>query len=216
MYVSHEIKAGDTIHKIAYAYGVSWMELAQLNGLSYPYIDSNAFSRYLGVETVATRGEKILIPTVSSQPSVIRRGNNKDIENLAFGRDLAVAVSTDEETSLEAVFELLSDESYDLKTSDGLANLSQSLRIRLGTPKGSLPLHPEFGSNILRFIGKKMNADTLTKIRLDIQETILADDRVYGVGSVTANFDSGVLRVLAEVKPIDPYEKFTLNAEYQY
>ena len=94
--------------------------------------------------------------------------------------------------------------------------MSQSLRIRLGTPKGSLPLHPEFGSNILRFIGKKMNADTLTKIRLDIQETILADDRVYGVGSVKANFDSGVLRVLAEVKPIDPYEKFTLNAEYQY
>lgn len=215
MYSTHEIKAGDTIQKIASYYGVSWMEIAQTNGLTYPYVDSSVFSSYDGIGYVATRGEKILIPSGVSQLSVIRRGRNEDIENLVFGRDLSV-IDSYEAASLESAVELLPDEYGDLKTADGINNLSQSLLMRLGTPKGSIPLHPDFGSNVTRYIGKKMNADTLTKIRLEIQETILSDDRVQGVGSVRAQFEDGVLRVTAQVKPIDPYGIFALNAEYQY
>lgn len=213
MYQSHIVASGDTIQKIGDIYGVNWTDIITINRLVYPYVDASDFSDYEDVDTVATVGQAILIPTNDMQTGVIRNANRRDLENLTFGRDLDIfSYTTGNVVPLETIGELINDENNDLKTSDGLKNLSQALIIRLGTPVGALPLHPDFGSNIMRYIGKKGDKDALIKVKLEVQEAILSDERVAGVGNVSVTAENGVVDIHADVQPIDPYGIFTLRA----
>ena len=107
--------------------------------------------------------------------------------------------------NLEVEGQLTDDNKGDIKLSEGINNLRQQLVIRLGTPKGALLLHPEFGSNITDYIGKRITVELLTKIKLEVQECLLGDFRVLGVSDVTVVGKNSGVYVECFVQPIEPY-----------
>lgn len=215
-YVTHTVGAGDTIQKIGSLYNVDWTKIVSVNGLQYPYVDATvAYNPYEDVDTVAKIGTLLVIPVEGVMLPVLTNGDQETVERYAFGGDLDIFDYVKQEYGqvipLEIQGELTDNHQGDLKLSEGIQNLAQQLIIRLGTPVGALPLHPEFGTNINKYIGKRMSVETLTKIRLEVQESILRDFRVAGVGDVTVEARSGGVWVDAMIQPIDPYGVFRLQ-----
>lgn len=212
-YIVHTVGVGDTIQSIGLLYGVDWTELAVVNGLEYPYIDDSIeLNEYTHVDTVAKVGSKLVIPTRGLD--IPQKTNNitDEIEKYAFGCDLDLfSFDTSKVVNLEIEGQLTDDGRGDIKLSEGMENLRQQLIIRLGTPKGSLLLHPDFGTHILDYIGKKATKELLIKIKLEVQECLMGDFRVLGVDDVEVVFrDHGVF-VECAVQPIEPYSVFKLS-----
>jgi len=59
------------------------------------------------------------------------------------------------------------------KTED---NINQSIDIILKTPRGSRPLQPEFGSNLNRFLFRKLNATCQEEIEQSVKMSLLNDE----------------------------------------
>lgn len=208
-YIVHTVGAGDTIQAIGDLYGVDWTELVVINGLEYPYIDDDLIlNEYEDIDSVAKIGSKLVIPTVGINIPNKVNNSSTEVEKYAFGCDLDLF--TYEETlnhvvNLENEGQLVDDGKGDIKLSEGIENLRQQLIIRLGTLKGSLLLHPEFGSNILNYIGKKTTQETLVDVSLDVQECLLGDFRVNGIDDVRCVFKDRGIRIECIVIPIEPY-----------
>lgn len=212
-YIVHTVGVGDTIQSIGLLYDVDWTELAIVNGLEYPYIDDSIeLNEYANVDTVAKVGSKLVIPTKGL--NIPKKTNNiaDEIEKYAFGCDLDLfSFDTSKVVNLEIEGQLTDDGRGDIKLSEGMENLRQQLIIRLGTPKGSLLLHPDFGTHILDYIGKRVTKELLIKIKLEVQECLMGDFRVLGVDDVEVVFrDHGVF-VECVVQPIEPYSVFKLS-----
>lgn len=218
-YSMHTVGVGDTIQSIGDLYGVPWTDLVVINGLEYPYIDDTLIDNdYKFVDTVAKVGSKLLIPSTGIVVPVKTNNTSSEIEKYAFGCDLDLFSS--EKTingviNLENEGQLTDDNKGDIKLSEGIENLRQQLVLRLGTPKGALLLHPEFGSNLLDFIGKKVTLEVLTDVKLEIQECLLGDFRVNGISDIEVAFKSGGIRVECVIHPIEPYSSpFLLGHTY--
>ena len=207
-YLTHTVTEGDTIQAIGARYNVDWTQVVELNGLEYPYIDSDLTDDYYQfVDTVAKVGTRLLIPTPGLVVPIKDNSNDEVIEEYAFGRDLDLF---SEIMTPAGVINLedtgwLTDENRDIKQCKGIANLRQQLVIRLGTPKGALLLHPEFGSNITQFIGRKVTPELLTEVKLEVQECLLTDFRVDAVSGITARFSDRSISISCKVHPIEPY-----------
>lgn len=232
-YVTHTVNAGDTIQAIGYMYGVDWTTLVVINGLAYPYIDSVVNStEYEDTDEVAKIGDRLVIPTKGLQIPFKTNNSGEEIEEYTFGCDLDVfSMSTHNNvTNLESLGELSADTTTgDIKLARGLNNLRQQLIIRLGTPVGSLMMHPEWGCNILKYVGGKATRENLTKIMLEAQECVLGDFRVIGISDMRAmykyadgaqgsnalstNTAKGVFLDFI-VHPIEPYSVFRLGKTF--
>lgn len=226
-YITHTVGVGDNIQAIGIRYGVDWTKLAIINGLEPPYIDSQINSTaYIDNDEVAKVGDRLVIPTQGLQIPQKTNNSTAELEKYAFGCDLDIFSSTvigDNVTNLESLGELTADDTGDIKMSEGTFNLRQQLMIRLGTPKGSLAKHPEFGSDLYKHIGAKLTIERLIKIKLCIQECILGDFRVMGVSDMRAVFrqSGGALPGTAMsskglfidfiVHPIEPYSVFRIG-----
>lgn len=117
--------------------------------------------------------------------------------------------------NLETPGELIDDKVGDILTCRGVDNLRQQLILRLGTPKGALLLHPDFGSNILEYTGKRVTQEVLTDVKLEIQECLLGDFRVNAVSDINLVFKDNSIRVECVVYPIAPYSSpFILGHTY--
>lgn len=208
-YQIHTVGAGDTIQSIGLLYGVDWTELVVINGLEYPYIDDDLYiNENESLDGVAKIGSKLVIPTAGL--NIPNKTNNTadEVEKYAFGCDLDLFSLEETENhvvNLEVEGQLTDDNKGDIKLAEGIANLRQQLVIRLGTPKGALLLHPEFGSNITNYIGSKITVELLTKVKLEVQECLLGDFRVMGVSNVTAVGKNRGIYVECFVHPIEPY-----------
>lgn len=219
-YTVHTVGAGDTIQAIGLLYGVDWTELVEINGLEYPYIDDDLYiNENESLDGVAKIGSKLVIPTPGINIPNKTNNSSVEVEKYAFGCDLdlfSLEETQNHTINLEVEGQLTDDNKGDIKLSEGIANLRQQLTIRLGTPKGSLLLHPEFGSNILNYIGLRTTVELLNKIKLEVQECLLGDFRVLGVSNITVIGKDKGIYVECFVHPTEPYSSpFRLSHYYQ-
>lgn len=214
-YIVHTVGAGDTVQSIGLLYGVDWTELVSINGLEYPYIDDSIeLNEYENIDSVAKIGSKLVIPTTGLNIPQKTNNSSEEVEKYAFGCDLdlfSMEESENHVVNLEVEGQLTDDTKGDIKLSEGIANLRQQLIIRLGTPKGALLLHPDFGTHLLDYIGKRTTVELLTKIQLEIQESLLGDFRVLGVSDISVIFKDHGVFVDCIVHPIEPYSVFKLS-----
>lgn len=216
MYLTHTVKMGDTIQSIGALYEVEWTKIVELNGLEYPYIDSETLNQS-PVDTenknIAVLDSTIVIPSEGIIIPKKTLNSVDELENYTFGGDLLV-VSQDTVVDLETPRELQDNSQGDLAVVEGLSNLHQQLLIRLGTPKGTLLLHPEFGCNLTEFIGRKTTAELLTEISLEVQECLLSDFRVQEVNDLNVEYRDKGIYVEATIVPISPYSNFKISQLY--
>ena len=215
-YITHVVQVGDSLQKIASVYGVSdWKDLVYINNLEYPYIydtlDASATQSTRGVLKV---GDKILIPSdeYSTPANNIRIDN---IEKQAYGCDLDIYPfdsGNEQVKNLESKGEL-SDNNGDLKLSQGIRNLRQRILIRLSVAKGSMILHPNFGSDIDKYVGLKSTPQNLIKLQLAVQECILSDELVKRVQDLTVEVSNGILSVDCKIIPVPPYSPFKFTGD---
>lgn len=205
---THTITIGDSLQKIARLYGVDdWRDIAQLNNLHTPYIDSVFQSTdYEDNERVAKIGDIILIPNLASN-TVITKRVDEEIEALAYGIDLDLYNG---ETAMTEKEGALFIENNDIALAQGMSNLAQQLTIRLSTKKGALLLHPEFGSNLYKYNGKLDNTNTKNKIVFEVESCLRSDFRVKEVNNIDLETKDGAVYVVAKIVPIEPGQPFKL------
>lgn len=216
-YKIHVVGPGDTIQAIGDVYGVDWTQIAVVNGLGYPYINTEPEGPDNHVpENVAGVGRTLLIPTGSLLFPVKVNDGRLDVEKYIMGADLDIYTYMETEHHIIRIGEsgeLLADGSGDLLLAEGLRNLRQQLVTRLGTPKGTLLLHPDYGSDILRFIGRTVTRELLIDVKLCVQECFLKDSRVKGLSELTVESAGTAIRIGCLIHAIDPFGTFPLDAE---
>lgn len=229
-YLTHTVSIGETIQIIGQKYGIDWTKLVIINGLTYPYIDSDLHSKeFENTDEVAKIGSRLVIPTKGLHIPNKTNNSISELERYTFGSDLDLfseVTNNNGVTNVESLGTLNANESTgDVLICDGLSNLRQQLIIRLGTPKGSLLMHPEWGCDLLRYVGGVMTMERLIKIKLAVQESVLGDFRVLGISDMRAIFknSSGLqgtngltngqgraVFIDFIVHPIEPYSVFRL------
>lgn len=169
--MKYTVKYGDTIRMIAQRElgdAELWTDIVTLNNLQYPYITD------VPTEGSASPGDVIEIPLQ----------DDLEVESkTSFGTDLRL--STDK-------FNLTSGAGGDLSTgADGdyelvaeVDCLIQDIKHRKMTPVGTLPYHPEYGSELATMIGSKKDANWRIKSQLETERTILSDPRVTSVDKI--------------------------------
>lgn len=225
-YLAHIVGVGDSIQAIGMRYGVDWTKLIVINGLEYPYIDSRINStEYEDTDEVAKVGDRLVIPTQGLVIPSKTNNSTQEIEALTFGSDLDLFTSSlmpNYVANLESLGELSDNDEGDLLLCRGISNLRQQIIIRLGTPKGSLMMHPEWGCDLLKHVGATLTMERLIQIKLCIQESVCGDFRVLGISDMRAvvrhtNTVEGVTRhekalfIDFVVHPIEPYSVFRVG-----
>lgn len=217
-YVVHTVTDGDTLQSIAFKYGVNWQDIAELNGLESPYIDTAIeFNESRYNDTVAKLGSKLIIPSQGLTYNKKSNNSANEIAEYALGVDLDLFTYELGEhfnvVNLEIKGELTEDKG-DVKLARGLQNLKQQLILKLGVVKGTLPLHPEFGSYLVTYIGTKVTPQLLIKTKLEVQETLLSDPRVLRVDNLQVAYRDKAVRVECDVIPVPPFATFSLGHTY--
>lgn len=214
-YIVHTVGAGDTIQAIGDLYGVDWTELVVVNGLEYPYIDDDLIlNEHEDLDGVAKIGSKLVIPTPGLNIPLKTNNSAAEIEKYAFGCDLDIYFLEESENhvlNLESEGQLSDNTKGDIRLSEGIINLRQQLTTRLGTPKGALLLHPEYGSKLLDYVGKRTTVEVLIEVSLEVQECLLEDFRVQGVSNVNCLFKDHGIYVECIINPIPPYSPFRIS-----
>lgn len=225
-YLTHIVGVGDSIQSIGMRYGVDWTKLIIINGLEYPYIDSQINStEYEDTDEVAKIGDRLVIPTQGLVIPSKTNNSGQELESYIFGSDLDLFTPTlmkNEVANLESLGELSDNDEGDVLLCRGIANLRQQIILRLGTPKGSLMMHPEWGCELTKYIGATLTMERLIQIKLCIQECVCGDFRVLGISDMRAVvkhasiLESETARAKALfidfiVHPIEPYSVFRVG-----
>ena len=190
-FLQHIIKTEDTMQGIAQQHlgDISnWTDLAQFNNLRYPYIVDTVEEKMKNPDHLVTIGDAILIKVADDVQSnliqQLKRTTDYDQEELyalALGKDLNILPYPRTMTNPSRdtdVFEMKGNNRGGLATVRGIANLKQSLYIRLITPKGSYVGHPNYGSNLHMYLGMKNTEENAALVDLEIERTIRTDSRV--------------------------------------
>lgn len=196
---SYLVRDGDTLQMIAQVQmgdASRWLEIAVLNDLSHPYITRRGES----YPKTVTTGDKILLPIeIVSGRSTEAIVDQSD--ELLYGSDLLL------ESSGGYGGELSVDQYGDLAIASGLASLRQDLRHRLIVPYGSLPYHPEYGSDLSSIIGRKLDTNMIEKATLEVSKVLRSDPRVVDiVDLVVRKIQTGVsisCKVLTSAASLD-------------
>ncbi len=182
MAVTYTILQGDTVHKIAQnVLGDSsyWIDIVEYNSLDYPFIIGEGDEKPDATSKVLTVGDEIIIP-IKMEEGVIRY---TDSDDEIFGTDILLSAGEYADTFYEpGGFNV--DGHGDVSTITGQMCLYQDLIHKLMTPKGSLVLHPEYGSDFLNYTGSKLTPDNARKASVELQRTFLSDNRVTDVSDV--------------------------------
>lgn len=190
----HTIRYGETIQSIAQdELGdiTQWIALAQFNNLRHPYIVDTLEEKLVNPDHRRTIGDTLLIKldndstsnlitnlssaTVFDKEEIMALALGKDLDILPLPRNIA-SPGYDAE-----VFEMKGDGKGGVATKRGIANLQQSLYIRLITPIGSYIGHPDYGSKVDMYLGMKNTEENATLIDIEIERTLRTDGRVKSV-----------------------------------
>ena len=207
---THRITHGDSLQKLARLYKVEdWRDIAIVNRLTPPYIDAVFGStKYENDNGVAKIGDTIIIPSFKNNSQVPDRKAEKEIEILSYGEDLDLYKNDVVEHRVKGE---LSETGTDIKTAAGLSNLAQQLLSRLSVKQGALLMHPEFGSNLHKYVGKLDRQEDRNKALWDAERCLRTDFRVKEVADITIEKVTGGNALRARIIPIAPGEPFVIK-----
>jgi phage baseplate assembly protein W len=196
-----DVNQGDTLVNLSARFlgdARLWQQIAIVNGLQPPFIndlastpldtDEPVFSGTLG------RGSKILIPSFAKPPEkqalipVLGVRLEEPAEVHLLGQDVALEVVAGREGA--PLYDMVIDTergSVDAKTVKGLANISQSITIRLSTEKGSDILYKRLG--LARVIALNVTPLDLETVRFRIREALGQDPRISAVRNLAFEAD---------------------------
>lgn len=193
-YKKHEIRYNDTMQSISQRYYNTpeyWIDLVEHNNLKYPYIVDEAEDKLKDPEHLVTTGDELVIPQESylSDYSIkeINKNDKDRLVDMALGSDLNITSDSkyyNKYGTSDEIMAFSEDVHGDLDTVIGVENMKQQLINKLMTPKGSLLLHPEYGSNIHELFQKSI-PETGLLIELEITRTLLTDSRVKSVQTIS-------------------------------
>ena len=186
-YKKHEIRYGDTMQSIAQLETGDvndWIKIAEYNSLRYPYIVDTAEEKLKDLEHLVTLGDTIVIPVeadlLDEDVYKLSRRDQDFIMSLALGRDLNVHSKPEHYANRgtsDELFELNHNGHGDLLTCQGAENIKQATYARLMTAKGSLMLHPDYGSDLHNMFGKT-TVEQMKLISIEICRSVLVDTRI--------------------------------------
>ena len=194
-----------------------WRMLVNLNNLEYPYLVDSPQQKMNDPEHLVTHGDTLLLPNdieVAQQAD-----KNKIIESntphyaphyydTTLGMDIKLDVGTD--VPLTDQFGVIESNGQDLERVTGTENLKQSLILRILTRKGTLLMHPNYGSWLTDMLGRPMNNHLLQDATWELQRTILSDTRVKQCTITKARLSYDEMFLDAEVTPIGYDKAFDL------
>ena len=187
-----------------------WRMLVNLNHLKYPYLVDSPQEKLNDPEHLLTWGDMLLLP--NDQDVLTQANRNKivgsntaqyqpDYYDTTMGMDLKLNISTDVPAS-DRVGVLESD-NYQFKRVVGAENLKQSLLLRILTRRGTLLMHPNYGSQLPNMLGQNMSDHLLADASLELRRTILTDPRVRKVTVTKERMAYNEIYLDATVTPID-------------
>lgn len=181
MAIKYTVLQGDTIHSISQNVLGStdyWIDIVELNDLSYPFIQDERDASLTG--NIKVPGDELLIP-VRSGEGVVRY---IDAEDEVFGTDILLSREDNIGTyNMPGGFSL--DGQGDISTVTGEQCLLQDLVHHLLTPKGSLIAHPNYGSDFTQYVGKQNTPDNVYRATVELERTFLSDPRVISISNTT-------------------------------
>lgn len=206
----------DTIQSVALrelGAATKWIAIAEINNLDYPYIDPELSpeERDAQGKSVAVTGDAIIIPIVDRRDRTLDQQYVRPVEDyyeLRFKRDLEMGSDGDI---------IVDDANDDLRTEGGIANLKGALNRRLQIERGELSYHPRYGSLLQTLPGETGDVRLIARARIESIQAMLQDPRLSQLLSLTAEIDSDVMDIRAEIsvegRPgIDSIEaNFTVN-----
>lgn len=225
-YAKHVITHEDTVQSIAqkYANDVNfWQAIVAYNNLTYPYIVETVQEKMERPESLVTLGDTIIIPIEQNLLDIdthtLQRRDEELILSLALGKDLKM--TTEDETNVQdygnydSIFQLDSDNRGDLALVQGVENLKQAIIARLLTPKGSLLLHPDYGTNLHMMVGERGTINQMVRITDEITSTIFKDGRVEDVIVEETSIDEDVYfgRFTVELSAIEDYFELVISQD---
>ena len=190
-YTKYIIAPQDTLQSIAQnemGSVFNWEEIAEYNNLEYPYIVDTPEQKARNSSHLVTIGDTIIIPVevdlLDTDVASLGHRDKELIMGLALGRDLAISYQ-EESFANKGLhgesFGLETTNTGDLKTATGIDNLKQAVINQLLTPKGTLLLHPNYGSHLYKYIGARATHETMVMLEDEILSTIQQDMRVENV-----------------------------------
>ena len=220
----HVVQYEETMQAIAQRYygDVSyWIDLVEHNNLKYPYIVETDEEKMQDPERLASTGDTIIIPIESDLTDVSAKEINsrdKDVlVELALGRDLNITSDEkyfNEHGTSDNILAFSTDGNGDLDTVKGIDNMKQQLQARLLTPRGSLMLHPNYGSDLHNLFGLNI-PEQATLIEMEVLRTLTSDNRVKSANlidwKIQGNIYSGQFSV--EIKSVEESIEFVLGQD---
>ena len=220
----HVVQHEETMQAIAQRYygDVSyWIDLVEHNNLKYPYIVETNEEKMQDPERLASTGDTIIIPIESDLTDVSAKEINsrdKDVlVELALGRDLNITSDEkyfNEHGTSDNILAFSTDGNGDLDTVKGIDNMKQQLQARLLTPRGSLMLHPNYGSDLHNLFGLNI-PEQATLIEMEVLRTLTSDNRVKSANlidwKIQGNIYSGQFSV--EIKSVEESIEFVLGQD---
>jgi len=198
-YKKHVVRYGETIQSIAaYEMGsvAQWITIAKYNQLEYPYIVDTDSDKLKNIEHLVTIGDMIVIPVETELTRAdleeMKNQDKDEISKLALGSDLTMVDFPKyygDKGTQDSILQLDGNNRGDLKTIYGIENVRQSIIAHLLTPKGSLLLHPEYGSNLHELFAQG-NIENVLYIDDEISRTILTDGRISDVKKLSSTLSA--------------------------
>ncbi|UXR08321.1 hypothetical protein [Staphylococcus phage vB_ScaM-V1SC04] len=220
----HVVQYEETMQAIAQRYygDVSyWIDLVEHNNLKYPYLVETDEEKMQDPERLASTGDTLIIPIESDLTDVSAKEINsrdKDVlVELALGRDLNITADEkyfNEHGTSDNILAFSTNGNGDLDTVKGIDNMKQQLQARLLTPRGSLMLHPNYGSDLHNLFGLNI-PEQATLIEMEVLRTLTADNRVKSANlidwKIQGNVYSGQFSV--EIKSVEESINFVLGQD---
>lgn len=216
-YKKYTIQQGDTLQSIAQAtLGdlTQWYSLASFNGLKFPYIVEPEFKDIKREQLSA--GDLLLIPIEESYAQVEDAKSIADRNQVAeyvFGRDLSLITDLDTAKYRAGSDEIVgfdSDGRGSINTVKGYDNIVQSTLMRLNTPIGSLPLHPEYGSHVYEFLGNLNSSIELEVLKSWIEKAIKGDSRISDATVTSYYSEADKVKFNIRIVPISEEDQQTI------
>ena len=147
-------------------------------------------------------GDIILIPKTEGMTNNIISGATKDYEAL-FGIDIALT----EDGELDVANETLND----LKRVYGVKNLVQALKNRIETQKRYYIYHPEYGTDLPYYIGRKNITHWQDLVKVDLKEGVLLDPRISEIKQFLMTIDGDEIKLDFDAIPINQHTSLPID-----
>lgn len=208
---------GEDLRAIAlrvYGTAARWKELAQFNGLIFPYIANVATEGVLkpgdeilvpGADFVSPEFGNLVLPTSSDDLGSIE---NIQPEDAVFGRDIRVKFV---EAPGNTVFlDIVTTPSGDIATVSGRNNFKQAMALVSNTPQGTLELHKYYGFPLL--VGSKVKYSDIALWSINARRTLQSDPRVATIVDAGAGLTGDVFVAHIEVVSLRALVRVPLTA----